>query len=95
MATAIKSHCQFSIATLSLLGWCVLTMGLDPPVGGLHEVLAGGGASFEVALIVRSRARVLAKVTLGSSGVFTMVLSLELETKVYTKVPFVIIEKAV
>ena len=57
-------------------------MGLDPPVGGLHEVLAGGGASFEVALIVRSRARVLAKVTLGSSGVFTMVLSLELETKV-------------
>ena len=61
-------------------------MGLDPPVGGLHEVLAGGGASFEVALIVRSRARVLAKVTLGSSGVFTMVLSLELETKVYTKV---------
>ena len=58
-------------------------MGLDPPVGGLHEVLAGGGASFEVALIVRSRARVLAKVTLeASSGVtFTMVLSLELETK--------------
>ena len=69
--------------TLSLLRWCVLTMGLDPPVGGLHEVLAGGGASFEVALIVRSRARVLAKVTLEfSSGVFTMVLSLELETKV-------------
>ena len=58
-------------------------MGLDPPVGGLHEVLAGGGASFEVAVIVRSRARVLAKVTLGSSSgvTFTMVLSLELETK--------------
>ena len=58
-------------------------MGLDPPVGGLHEVLAGGGASFEVAVIVRSRARVLAKVTLGSSSgvTFTMVLSLKLETK--------------